>query len=82
MENGVLLLKEDEEDTIRDLCKRFITSDAAKEFYNKHKEFSAGLTDFSNYIKENTSINYIHIWELIHIFFSLLPMILNNLYFF
>jgi len=71
LEDGKIFLSEESEEQIRETFRRSISSEAGKEFYEKHQKAINVLNDLSLYIKENTLIRAVNIHQFVEILFSL-----------
>ncbi|MEO6134375.1 MAG: hypothetical protein ABIP35_04435 [Ginsengibacter sp.] len=69
--NDQLTLSKDNEHAIRETFKKFITSEAAKEFLEKHKAITDSMNEFSKFVKDKTSIPILHAESFGFYFFKL-----------
>lgn len=58
LKNEELTLSSDDEQKIRDEFRIFVTSEEAKEFYEKHREISQRLSEFATYVSDKTGRSF------------------------
>lgn len=66
-----LYLSKEAEQTLRNTFKYSISSEAAKEFHQKHKAACIALNEFGKFVSENSQIPLFNMGNLAHTFFYL-----------